>query len=71
MEPSDEPAVQPRFRSGSISFDSRLDETWAVTEGMVALLVLAWATVASAEQPPAESVTRTIDDVLHIITIKS
>jgi len=53
--------------TGAISSETRLGMTWSVMAGMVALLMLIGATMASAEQTATESVKSTIDEVIHIL----
>jgi hypothetical protein len=52
---------------GSISPTTRLGATRAVMAVMVALLMLIGAISVSAEQTPAKSVKRTIDNVIQIL----
>jgi phospholipid transport system substrate-binding protein len=49
--------------TGAISSEPRLGMTWAVTVGMVMLLI--GTPVASAEQTATESVRSTMDEVIH------
>jgi len=51
--------------TGAISSKTRLGMTWAVTVGMVILLI--GTPVASAEQTATESVRSTMDEVIHIL----
>jgi phospholipid transport system substrate-binding protein len=51
--------------TGAISSEPRLGMTWAVTVGMVMLLI--GTPVASAEQTATESVRSTMDEVIHIL----
>jgi phospholipid transport system substrate-binding protein len=51
--------------TGAISSEPRLGMTWAVTVGMVMLLI--GTHVASAAQTATESVRSTMDEVIHIL----
>lgn len=55
-------------RTGSFSSETHLGVTWVAMAGMVALLMLIGTPLASAEQTATDSVKRTIDAVLHILT---
>ncbi|GKS63268.1 organic solvent tolerance ABC transporter substrate-binding protein [Nitrospira sp.] len=55
-------------RTGLICSQMRLGTTWAVRAGIGAFLLLTGTTMASAEQTATESVKRTIDAVISILT---